>query len=105
MDIKTGWTAEIGGKWFKFDIGIDMSDVRRAFVDEGIDMEYANTLTSNEVFMLQTTIAEKYSLVHQMTAVPHVFRTDENHNKLASLTAKIKTLLTEASKRKVGNPW
>ena len=105
MEIKTGWTAEIGGKWFKFDITIDMSDVRRTFVDEGIDMEYANVLTSNEIFKLQTSLAEKYSLVHQMGVAPEYFKTKENQSALATHVAKIKQIVTEASTRKIGDPW
>lgn len=105
MEIKTGWTADIGGKWFKFDIGIGMSDVQRAFADEGVPVEQANTLTSNEVFIIQTAIAEKYSLVHQMTAAPSVFRTAENTDELAALSAKIKKIVAEAKTREAVSPW
>lgn len=99
MEIKTGWTAEIGGKWFKFDIGIDMSDVLQTFVDEGVDVGHADKLTSNEIFKLQTSIAEKYSLVHQMTVAPEYFRTDANHSALESYTARIKKIVAEAAER------
>ncbi len=66
MQVRQGWSGEVEpNRWAKFDVELDENDLRRLFIEAGID--FVTDLTTAEAFQLLETEAERLVIVKLIT--------------------------------------
>jgi len=85
MNVRLGWSGEIGGTWTKMDVEVDDSDLILHFTDEGCENPMSLKFSSVEKFKLMYSLAEIFVQLHKMARFPDYFNTERDREEISEL--------------------
>lgn len=98
MNIKLGWSGDIGGAWTKMDVEVDEVDLALHFAEK--DQNVADlTFTIIEKFRLMNLLAEIFVHLHKANKFPDFFSKDSDKEVLMGLVKERNQLTQQIIER------